>query len=191
MRTRIGLPLTLTVSPNWMRWPMWAGSALTEIRPSSISCSISSRDPRPAWASTLCNFGVSGWGNNTRLASSTATSSSSASNWPVTTSSKRFAGTPDGGAWRDGPASSSAAAGATSAIKSGAACAFWLWAEALFGSSIWEAGTAGAGLSLGFMRWPFRRGDQERPGHWPGLPASCQSLPARQGWLRPTPLLFR
>jgi hypothetical protein len=33
MRTRIGLPLTLIWSPNWMRWPMWAGSLLTEIRP--------------------------------------------------------------------------------------------------------------------------------------------------------------
>ena len=77
MRTRIGLPLTLIWSPNWMRWPMWAGSLLTEIRPSVISCSISRREPRPAWASTLCSLGVSGWGDSTRLAPAGSAASSS------------------------------------------------------------------------------------------------------------------
>ena len=67
MRKRMGLPLTLIWSPNWMRWPMWAGSLLTEIRPSMMSCSISSREPRPACASTLCSLGVSACGNSTRL----------------------------------------------------------------------------------------------------------------------------
>ena len=90
-RKRTGLPFTLTWSPNWMRWPICAGSLLTEIRPSRISCSISSREPRPAWASTLCSLGASTCGASTRLVGCAATSVSSSSKRPDTTSSKRSA----------------------------------------------------------------------------------------------------
>ena len=92
MRKRIGLPLTLIWSPNWMRWPMWAGSLLTEMRPSMMSCSISSREPRPAWASTLCSLGVSACGDSTRLGGGDLGAFLSASNCPETTSAKRMGG---------------------------------------------------------------------------------------------------
>ena len=86
MRTRSGLPLTLTWSPYWMRWPMCAGSLLTEMRPSRINCSISRREPSPACASTLCSLGVSACGSSTRLCTAGASLASSASKRPDTTS---------------------------------------------------------------------------------------------------------
>src|SRR5690606_22553118 len=41
-----------------MRWPTCAGSPLTETRPAMISPSMSRREPIPASARTLCNFGI-------------------------------------------------------------------------------------------------------------------------------------
>ena len=46
---------------------MCAGSPLTVMRPSRISCSMSRREPMPACASTLCSLGASGSGASTRL----------------------------------------------------------------------------------------------------------------------------
>ncbi|CFN82312.1 Uncharacterised protein [Bordetella pertussis] len=54
----IGLPLTRTWSLGATRWPMWAGSPLTDTRPATISSSISRREPIPASASTLCSLGI-------------------------------------------------------------------------------------------------------------------------------------
>ena len=68
MRSRTGLPLTSTRSPNEMRWPVCAGSPLTVILPSAISSSMSRREPMPACASTLCSLGASGSGGEHALA---------------------------------------------------------------------------------------------------------------------------
>ena len=71
-----------------MRWPTWAASSLTEIRPSAIKRSISRREPKPACASTLCNLGASGCGGNTRFGKPGASGLSSTSSAPAMTSSK-------------------------------------------------------------------------------------------------------
>ena len=68
---------------------MCAGSLFTVMRPSRINCSISKREPMPAWASTLCSLGVSAKGASTRLAVSCSGSASWASNCPLTTSKNR------------------------------------------------------------------------------------------------------
>ena len=60
------------------------------MRPSNMSCSISRRDPMPACANTLCSLGVSAMAESTRLGGNNSGNSSSASNWPETTSLKRF-----------------------------------------------------------------------------------------------------
>ena len=54
----MGLPLTRTWSFGATRWPIWAGSPLTDTRPATINSSISRREPMPASASTLCSLGM-------------------------------------------------------------------------------------------------------------------------------------
>ena len=70
MRTLTGLPSSAMRSPKEMRWPTCAGSPFTVMRPSSIICSMSRREPMPDCASTFCSLGASGSGASTRLCGS-------------------------------------------------------------------------------------------------------------------------
>src|SRR5574344_1194494 len=99
MRTRTGLPSSLIMSPTCTRWPTWAAALFTVRRPSAMKRSISRREPRPAWASTLCSLGDCASGCSTRLGAAGAASCSwaapsswaqSASIWPDTMSAKSY-----------------------------------------------------------------------------------------------------